>query len=232
METYGAHVEQASLKQVGTSKLAIAAGLVSICCLGLGGVFGLVLGLLALGQIRASKGDLGGEGLAWLGVVLGALQIAVVGWGISWVRGQTNQAPEVARTFMAGVARAEPDAARGAMTAGLRPLFERGRAEKLAQDLREVLGEYQGLGAQRALKSRWEDGLEVEAEFELLFDKGAPAQVTLTMVREYESLRVRSFEVRSPVLRVPVKLEGRASQELGEFTGGKAAKPKVKSFGK
>lgn len=232
MDSYGEQLEQVSLKQIGTCKLAVAAGLLAMGCpVGPGGVLGLVLGILALGQIRASKGDLGGEAMAWLGIVLGALQIGVIGWGLTWTAGQTRQAPEVAAALMAGVSKGEPDGARGAMTAGLRPALDRGRAEKIAQDLRELLGEFQGVGEQRGLKTRWRDGLVVEAEYDLVFSKGAPVQASFTMVREYETLRVRSFEVRSPVLRVPISVSGKESQELGDYSGGKAAKSRLKSFG-
>jgi hypothetical protein len=233
MEPYSSSLPEAPLKQVGTSKLALLAGLFSLLCpTGIGGAIGVVLGIFGLAQIRASRGDLGGATIARLGIVVGLLQLAAIGLIWAHVEKQKSEAPAVVEAFLQRFCENDLAGAAPNMSLGLRPTLDRGRAEQVSEGLVQALGGFEGLGDARSFKARWQGGLTIEAEIDLRFAKGAPARGSFTLVREHGALRVSSFAVHSPVLRVPVAVKGRESRELGEFAGGRSASGtgKLKSF--
>lgn len=75
-----------------TSGLAVASlicGIGGICTCGLSGLVGIVLGIMAMGRIRRSAGQLGGRGLAVAGLVVSITAIIVglaiiAGTGAAW----------------------------------------------------------------------------------------------------------------------------------------------------
>jgi len=76
-------VESASQQQLPAkmSGLAIASlilGICSFCTLGIGGVIGLVLGIVALSAIRKSAGRLTGNGLALAGIIVSCVSFMFV----------------------------------------------------------------------------------------------------------------------------------------------------------
>lgn len=223
METHGSGAEPFALKQVGTCKLAVAGGLFSLLCpTGIGGLIGLILGILGLGQIRASKGDLGGAPMAWMGIVLGLAQLLVVGVLFNQVSSYRGEAPEVVEAFMSHLSAADMERLNRTMTTGLRPLLDNRDGQALREQLEEALGTFVAVGEAKRVDVSWKtDRFIVEADYELVFSKGAPAAAKFTLVREYDALRVSAFEVRSPVLRVPLAIKGKQSQELGSFAGDK-----------
>ena len=61
-----------------TSGLAVASlicGIVGLCTCGLGGLAGLVLGIVAMGRIKRSRGELGGRGIALAGLIVSIIAI-------------------------------------------------------------------------------------------------------------------------------------------------------------
>ncbi len=224
MESYDSGVEPFPLKEIGTCKLAVVAGLFSLLCpTGIGGLIGLILGILGLGQIRASKGDLGGAPMAWLGIVFGLAQVLVVGVLFNQVRSYRGESPAVVQTFMSQLSAGDMESPKGAMTTGLRPMLDNRDGQALRKQLEEALGTFVAVGEAKRVEVSWKtDRFVVEADYDLVFSKGAPAAAKFTLVREYDALRVSAFEVRSPVLRVPLAIKGKQSQELGSFAGDKA----------
>ena len=75
-----------------TSGLAVASlicGIVGVCTCGIGGIAGIVLGIMAMGRIKRSGGQLGGRGLAVAGLVVSIIAIIVglaiiAGTGAAW----------------------------------------------------------------------------------------------------------------------------------------------------
>ncbi len=75
-----------------TSGLAVASlvcGIGGVCTCGLGGIAGIVLGIMAMGRIKRSGGQLGGRGLAVAGLVVSIIAIIVglaiiAGTGAVW----------------------------------------------------------------------------------------------------------------------------------------------------
>ena len=67
-----------------TNGMAIASLVTSIVCCGV--PIGLILGIVAKNQIKASRGTQGGDGLATAGIILGALGFVVgIIYGISLI---------------------------------------------------------------------------------------------------------------------------------------------------
>lgn len=67
-----------------TSRLAIASALMGgvsvplVCCsLGVSGALAVTLGMMALGRIAASQGQLGGRAYAWAGIITGSITVAL-----------------------------------------------------------------------------------------------------------------------------------------------------------
>ena len=63
-----------------TSGLAIAGlicGIGGLCTCGVGGLVGLVLGIVAMGRIKRSRGDLEGRGIALAGLVVSIIAIVI-----------------------------------------------------------------------------------------------------------------------------------------------------------
>jgi prepilin-type processing-associated H-X9-DG protein len=92
--------EAERVQPTSTSGLAIASLLLSLCLPAVGGLFGIVLGIMALAQINSSEGRMGGRGLAISGIVLGiiwlllglaALPVAMLIPAISRVRGAAER---------------------------------------------------------------------------------------------------------------------------------------------
>ncbi|MGI5862377.1 MAG: DUF4190 domain-containing protein [Myxococcales bacterium] len=233
MGTYHAGVEPVPLKKIGTCKLAVAAGLFSLLCpTGIGGLIGLMLGILGLAQIRASKGDLGGAAMAWLGIVLGLAQVLAVGALFAHMSSLRRESPAVVHAFMSQLSAGDMESLTGSMTTGLRPMLDSRKGESVRKQLEEALGTFVEVGEANRVFVSWKtDRFVVEADYDLVFSKGAPASAKFTLVREYDALRVSAFEVRSPVIRVPLAVKGKQSQEVGEFSGGKAGRGrKLKEF--
>lgn len=75
-----------------TSGLAVASlicGIAGVCTCGIGGIAGIVLGIMAMGRIKRSGGQLGGRGLAVAGLVVSIIAIIVglaiiAGTGAAW----------------------------------------------------------------------------------------------------------------------------------------------------
>lgn len=64
-----------------TNGMAIASLITSLVCCG---PIGLILGIVAKNQIKASKGTEGGDGMATAGIIIGALSIVGgIIWGIA-----------------------------------------------------------------------------------------------------------------------------------------------------
>ena len=66
-----------------TSRLAIASLILALCWLGgLGSLLGVILGFVALSQIRRSHGLIGGDGIAKGGIIFGAASfvLTIVVW--------------------------------------------------------------------------------------------------------------------------------------------------------
>ncbi|MEO8900596.1 MAG: DUF4190 domain-containing protein [Polyangiaceae bacterium] len=85
-------------KTNGTSVFALTASLLGfVCFMGVGGVLGVILGLIARGEIARSEGRQGGRGLANAAIVLGTLNLCltVIGFavGIAYL---ANAAPKTA----------------------------------------------------------------------------------------------------------------------------------------
>ena len=85
-------------KTNGTSVFALTASLLGfVCFMGVGGMLGVILGLVARGEIARSEGRQGGRGLANAAIVVGTLNvcITVIGFavGIAYL---ANEAPKVA----------------------------------------------------------------------------------------------------------------------------------------
>ncbi|MEO7032831.1 MAG: DUF4190 domain-containing protein [Polyangiaceae bacterium] len=86
-------------KTNGTSVFALTASLLGfVCFMGVGGVLGVILGLIARGEIARSEGRQGGRALANAAIVIGTLNVCltVVGFavGIAYL---VNEAPKTAR---------------------------------------------------------------------------------------------------------------------------------------
>ncbi len=75
-----------------TSGLAVASlicGIGGVCTCGLGGIAGIVLGIMAMGRIKRSGGELGGRGLAVAGLIVSIMAIIlglaiIAGAGAAW----------------------------------------------------------------------------------------------------------------------------------------------------
>lgn len=86
-------------KTNGTSIFALTASIFGfVCFVGVGGVLGVILGLVARGEIARSEGRERGRGLANAAIVLGTLNlcVAVIGLAIG-ITYLANQTPRVAR---------------------------------------------------------------------------------------------------------------------------------------
>ena len=80
---------QAGPKTSGLAVASLICGIGGICTCGLGGIAGIVLGIMAMGRIRRSAGQLGGRGLAVAGLVVSIIAIIVglaiiAGTGAAW----------------------------------------------------------------------------------------------------------------------------------------------------
>ena len=61
---------------------AVIASAIGLLC-GIGSIIGIVLGVVAKNQIKASNGTQGGDNLATIGIVLGAVGIVLnILWGV------------------------------------------------------------------------------------------------------------------------------------------------------
>ena len=68
---------------LGPDEAALVASLLGLLCVGVGGLVGLVLGIVARRQIAASGGRQTGDGVALTAVIIGAFIIVV--WVAYWV---------------------------------------------------------------------------------------------------------------------------------------------------
>ena len=60
------------------AKNAMWFGLASVCCCHICGIVAVVLGILGLNEIKQSNGRLEGKAYAWIGIVLGGVQVIVM----------------------------------------------------------------------------------------------------------------------------------------------------------
>lgn len=103
-------VPEARAKVNGTSVVALIASASGyLCFVGVGGVLGVVLGLIARGEVARSEGRESGQGLALTAIVLGGLNVALTVIGLA-----------VGITYLA---RPTPIAARRASPAATAPSF-------------------------------------------------------------------------------------------------------------
>ncbi len=194
----------------------VIAGLCSLLCPGIGGILGLPLGVVALLQLRGNAA-LKGAGMAWVGIVAGALQLYVAGSAYLRVQEALDQGPAAVAGFLEATCRRTFEGA--PVANGLRPALERGVASDSGARLVEALGDFKRVEARSGYRVRWIGGPVLEVDYELAFAKGAPASGHFTLVRERGELRVIAFAVRSPVLTRAVTAEGKATPELGIFSG-------------
>ncbi len=68
----------------GTAVASLVLGLLSLSCCGITAIPGLILGLVAIGDIRRSGGRLEGRGMAIAGVAVSAAMLAVCALFVLW----------------------------------------------------------------------------------------------------------------------------------------------------
>ncbi len=216
------------------SGAASAAAIFSVMCpIGIGGVLGMVLGFVALRQI--AKGEAGREnaGMAWLGVIAGAVQLFAIGAGWVHLQGTLDETQKPVATFLSALAERDTAGVAESCANGLKPLLERGNAGEMVDRLDESVGRFKSTGER-------DDGWTVSlrsaqlvytVKYPLHFESGAPVTGTFALVKEGGALRLLGFRLESPVLRPRIELGAASSAEIAEFEGSKKKeKPGLPEF--
>ncbi len=226
-----------------TSRLAVIAS-ASVClCPPLGGLFGILLGILALRQIAVSD-TLTGRSAAWFAIVLGTLQVAALGGTGYGVRRALEAAHPVAARFVAGMATGDEGHLQTSVAAALKPAVTGENRQLYADAFVSRLGVLQQVRPRKeplwkaARKFKVVSALSLRYAFETSYDldfaSGAPALVTLQWVTEGGEPRVLGFKYASSQLRnleLPMEASADVTPELQDY-GATTFKPKpgLKAF--
>ncbi len=211
-----------------TSRLALASALCACLCPPAGGIPAVILGAFALWQMSAAP-SLTGRGMAWLGLLMGGAQIALVS-GVGYETGSyVNEAHPVAARFVAGLTRGDEGHIDATASAGLKPIVSGPNLALYARAFADRLGEFQQMRWRREPvwkilpRARFDPNsrqAKFSAAYDLDFTTGAPAQAQLTFVTENGELKVLGFKFTSPNLRnleLPMEAQGEARRDVQSY---------------
>lgn len=206
------------------SGTAVAAALFSVMCpIGIGGLIGLTLGVLALSQISAGRAGRDGAGMAWIGIIAGLVQLVAIGAGYMHLQRTLEDTRAPVESFLRALTERDSFAVAESCANGLKPKLSQGVAGTIATQIEDAVGHFVEAGERVPdfELDLWNRQVVLTVTYRLHYDSGAPMTGTFALVRESGALRLIGFKLDSPVLRPRIVLGASNTGEIAEYDGPK-----------